>query len=76
MAEGQDIEVLPCYKPNHGTYTGNANLWRHHDSRWNHEKLGPVGLNKSIFGEVEGVEGGPAASMRMLIGGGLPELVG
>ena len=30
----------------------------------------PIGLNKSIFGDVEGVEGGPAASMRMLIGGG------
>ena len=29
----------------------------------------PVGLNKSIFGEGEGIEGGPAASMRMLIGG-------
>ncbi len=30
----------------------------------------PIGFNKSIFGDVEGVEGGPAASMRMLIGGG------
>ena len=30
----------------------------------------PIGLNKSIFGDVEGVGGGPAASMRMLIGGG------
>ena len=30
----------------------------------------PIGMNKSIFGDVEGVEGGPAASMRMLIGGG------
>ena len=29
----------------------------------------PIGLNKSIFGDVEGIEGGPAASMRMLIGG-------
>ena len=29
----------------------------------------PVGMNKSIFGDAEGVEGGPAASMRMLIGG-------
>ncbi len=30
----------------------------------------PVGFNKDLFGDVEGVEGGPAASMRMLIGGG------
>ena len=30
----------------------------------------PIGMNKSIFGDVEGIEGGPAASMRMLIGGG------
>lgn len=30
----------------------------------------PIGFNKQIFGDVEGVEGGPAASMRMLIGGG------
>lgn len=30
----------------------------------------PIGFNKNIFGDVEGVEGGPAASMRMLIGGG------
>ena len=29
----------------------------------------PIAMNKSIFGDVEGVEGGPAASMRMLIGG-------
>ena len=29
----------------------------------------PIGMNKSIFGDVEGVDGGPAASMRMLIGG-------
>ena len=29
----------------------------------------PIGINKSIFGDVEGVDGGPAASMRMLIGG-------
>ena len=29
----------------------------------------PIGLNKSIFGDVEGMDGGPAASMRMLIGG-------
>ena len=36
----------------------------------------PVGLNKSIFGEVEGVEGGPAASMRMLIGGGFAGIGG
>ena len=31
----------------------------------------PVFFNKSLFGDVEGVEGGPAASMRMLIGGAL-----
>ena len=31
----------------------------------------PVGINKKIFGDVEGVEGGPAASMRMIIGGAL-----
>jgi hypothetical protein len=31
----------------------------------------PVAFNKSIFGDVEGVEGGPAASMRMVIGGAL-----
>ncbi|MEL0190361.1 MAG: hypothetical protein ACPHJ5_06405 [Candidatus Thalassarchaeaceae archaeon] len=30
----------------------------------------PVGFNKDLFGDAEGVEGGPAASMRMLIGGG------
>jgi hypothetical protein len=30
----------------------------------------PVGFNKDLFGEAEGVDGGPAASMRMLIGGG------
>ena len=30
----------------------------------------PIGFNKQIFGDAEGVEGGPAASMRMLIGGG------
>ena len=30
----------------------------------------PVGFNKDLFEDVEGVEGGPAASMRMLIGGG------
>ncbi len=30
----------------------------------------PIGMNKGIFGDVEGIEGGPAASMRMLIGGG------
>ena len=30
----------------------------------------PIGMHKSIFGDVEGIEGGPAASMRMLIGGG------
>ena len=30
----------------------------------------PVGVNKDLFGDAEGVEGGPAASMRMLIGGG------
>ena len=29
----------------------------------------PIAMNKNIFGDVEGVEGGPAASMRMLIGG-------
>ena len=29
----------------------------------------PIGMNKSIFGDAEGVDGGPAASMRMLIGG-------
>ena len=30
----------------------------------------PIGMNKSIFGDdVEGVDGGPAAAMRMLIGG-------
>ena len=29
----------------------------------------PIAMNKSIFGDVEGVDGGPAASMRMLIGG-------
>ena len=29
----------------------------------------PIAVNKGIFGDVEGVEGGPAASMRMLIGG-------
>ena len=31
----------------------------------------PVGFNKDLFGEAEGVDGGPAASMRMLIGGGV-----
>ena len=36
----------------------------------------PVGLNKSIFGEGEGIEGGPAASMRMLIGGGFAGIGG
>lgn len=36
----------------------------------------PVGFNKSLFGEVEGVEGGPAASMRMLIGGAFAGLGG
>jgi hypothetical protein len=36
----------------------------------------PVGFNKSVFGDVEGVEGGPAASMRMLIGGGFAGLGG
>ena len=36
----------------------------------------PVGFNKSVFGEAEGVEGGPAASMRMLIGGGFAGLGG
>lgn len=30
----------------------------------------PIGFNKQIFGDAEGVGGGPAASMRMLIGGG------
>ena len=34
------------------------------------KKRDPIGMNKSIFGDVEGIEGGPAASMRMLIGGG------
>jgi len=36
----------------------------------------PVGFNKNLFGEVEGVEGGPAASMRMLIGGAFAGLGG
>jgi len=29
----------------------------------------PVEFNKGIFGDAEGADGGPAASMRMLIGG-------
>ena len=36
----------------------------------------PVGLNKSNIGEGEGIEGGPAASMRMLIGGGFAGIGG
>ena len=44
--------------------------------RWNLYYWDPVGFNKSLFGEVEGVEGGPAASMRMLIGGAFAGLGG
>ena len=36
----------------------------------------PVGFNKNVFGDVEGVEGGAAASMRMLIGGAFAGLGG
>ena len=33
--------------------------------------IDPVGFNKSIFGDVEGIESGESSAMRMAIGGGL-----
>ena len=33
--------------------------------------IDPVGFNKDIFGEVEGIESGESSAMRMAIGGGL-----
>ena len=33
--------------------------------------IDPAGFNKSIFGDVEGIESGEASAMRMAIGGGL-----
>ena len=33
--------------------------------------IDPVGFNKNIFGDVEGIESGEASAMRMAIGGGL-----
>ena len=32
--------------------------------------IDPVGFNKSIFGDVEGIESGESSAMRMAIGGG------
>ena len=36
--------------------------------------IDPVGFNKDIFGEVEGIESGESSAMRMAIGGGLMAL--
>ena len=33
--------------------------------------IDPVGFNKSIFGDVEGIKNGESSAMRMAIGGGL-----
>ena len=33
--------------------------------------IDPVGFNKNIFGDVEGIESGESSAMRMAIGGGL-----
>ena len=33
--------------------------------------IDPVGFNKDIFGEVEGIDSGESSAMRMAIGGGL-----
>ena len=33
--------------------------------------IDPAGFNKSIFGDVEGIENGESSAMRMAIGGGL-----
>ena len=33
--------------------------------------MDPVGFNKSIFGDVEGIDSGESSAMRMAIGGGL-----
>ena len=33
--------------------------------------IDPIGFNKSIFGDVEGIESGESSAMRMAIGGGL-----
>ena len=33
--------------------------------------IDPVGFNKSIFGDVEGIESGESSAMRMSIGGGV-----
>ena len=33
--------------------------------------IDPVGFNKSIFGDVEGIENGELSAMRMAVGGGL-----
>ena len=33
--------------------------------------IDPVGFNKTIFGDVEGIESGESSAMRMAIGGGL-----
>ena len=33
--------------------------------------IDPVGFNKSIFGDVEGINSGESSAMRMAIGGGL-----
>ena len=33
--------------------------------------IDPVGFNKSIFGDVEGIDSGESSAMRMAIGGGL-----
>ena len=36
--------------------------------------IDPVGFNKTIFGDVEGIESGESSAMRMAIGGGLLSL--
>ncbi|MEC7706773.1 MAG: hypothetical protein VX723_02310, partial [Candidatus Thermoplasmatota archaeon] len=33
--------------------------------------MDPVGFNKSIFGDVEGIDSGESSAMRMAIGGGV-----
>ena len=33
--------------------------------------IDPVGFNKTIFGDVEGIDSGESSAMRMAIGGGL-----
>ncbi len=33
--------------------------------------IDPVGFNKSIFGDVEGINSGESSAMRMAVGGGL-----